>query len=119
MHIHLTIIPSMPRVSDQAVLLIICRRDTSFCRQETLWEAQASSESVATESFLSSDWPSSGSDWTAVPSLPLGLIGDRESSQKNNTKKRVMGLGALGWRGKNDEGPVKGQEINFFLLTDL
>lgn len=74
---------------------------------------------VVAESFLSSDWPFSGSDWTAVHSLPLGLTRDRESSQENKIKKRVMGLGALGWRGKNDEGPVKGQEINFFLLTDL
>lgn len=74
---------------------------------------------VVVESFLSSGWPFSGSGWTADSSPPLGLTSNRGNSQKNNTRKRVMGLGALGWRGKSDEGPVKGQEINFFPLTDL
>lgn len=69
------------------------------------------------ESHLSPDWPLSGLDGEWASSSPLSLSRDRGHSQKNNTRKRERGLGAPVW--KNDEEPVKGQEINFFLLTDL
>jgi hypothetical protein len=43
----------------------------------------------------------------------------REQSEKQHQEESDR-IGALGWRKKkNDEELVKGQEINFFLLTDL
>lgn len=65
MHTYLIIILSVPCVPDQAAHLIICRKDTSFCRQETLWEALASSESGQ---------PSRSSAQTG---LPLGQTGQQ------------------------------------------